>query len=148
MFISVSSGTFFGERLNAVSRMRFTNINWSSNAELAIDKIRGFPSELFLGGSATFPSAACPGARSNCAGFSRWKVTVRSPASTSAEQNGFATGDRNFFASHAHVFESHVGQVPNHESILRAKISGRKTMEAKSVRRADAFDRSKANRAA
>jgi len=65
-----------------------------------------------------------------------------------AEQNGFATGDRNFFASHAHVFESHVGQVPNHESILRAKINGRKTMEAKSVRRADAFDRSKANRAA
>ena len=139
MFISVSSGTFFGERLNAVSRMRFTNINWSSNAELAIDKIRGFPSELFLGGSATFPSAECSGSKLNCASYSKWKATVRTPAST--RLNKWVRNRRSeLLCQPCPRPRIHVGQAPNHESILRAKISGRKTMEAKSVRRADAFD--------
>ena len=47
---SVPSGTVFNERLNAVSRIRVTNINRLSNGALAIENVRVFPSESFSGG--------------------------------------------------------------------------------------------------
>jgi len=65
-----------------VSRMRVANITWASNGELAIEKVRVFPSESVSGGSNSVTSADCPGLKSNRDGFSKWKAMVPSATST------------------------------------------------------------------
>src|SRR5258708_13675290 len=82
IFTAVPMGTFFSERLNAVSRMRVVNINWFSNGELAIEKVRVFPSESVSGGLDSVTSADCPVFQSNSEGFSKWKAIVPSATST------------------------------------------------------------------
>lgn len=82
IFTSVPSGRFFRERLNAVSRVRVANINWFSKGELAIENVRVFPSESVSGGFSSVTSADCPGLKSNCNGFSKWKAIVPSAIST------------------------------------------------------------------
>ena len=57
----VPSGTFFSDRLNAVSRIRVANIRWFSKGELAIEKVRILPSESVSGGLDNVTSADCPG---------------------------------------------------------------------------------------
>jgi hypothetical protein len=82
IFTSVLSGTFFSERLNAVSRMRVVNINWFSKGGLAIEKVRVFPSASVSGGLESVRSADCPGLKSNREAFSKWKAMVPSATST------------------------------------------------------------------
>ena len=48
---SVASGTFFNERLKAVSRIRVVKTNSFSNGGLAMEKVRVFPSASVSGGS-------------------------------------------------------------------------------------------------
>lgn len=54
---SVPTGALLSERLNAVSRIRVANINWLSDGELAIEKVRVFPSESVSGGLDNVTSA-------------------------------------------------------------------------------------------
>jgi hypothetical protein len=62
--------------------MRVANINWLSNGQLAIEKVRVFPSESVSGGLISVTSADCPGLKSNGDGFSKWKAIVPSATST------------------------------------------------------------------
>src|SRR5215467_12652688 len=82
IFTTVPSGTFFNERLNAVSRIRVANISSSSNGALTMEKVRIFPSESVSGGFSNVRSTDCPGLKSNPGGFSKWKAIVPSAAST------------------------------------------------------------------
>jgi hypothetical protein len=100
IFISVPRGIFFSERLNAVSRMRVVNIKWFSNGELAIEKVRVFPSASVSGALASV----------RFGGLSRFEIELRGFFEMEghgafrnldlAQQSGSVTGDRNFFNSH------------------------------------------------
>jgi len=79
---SVASGTFFSERLNAVSRIRVVNTNSFSNGGLAMEKVRVFPSASVSGGTVSVTSANCPALKLNPEGFSKWKAIVPSATST------------------------------------------------------------------
>ena len=71
IFTSVASGTFFSERLKAVSRIRVVNTNSFSNGGLAMEKVRVFPSASVSGGSVSVTSANCPALNLNPDGFSK-----------------------------------------------------------------------------
>jgi hypothetical protein len=60
IFTCVPRGTFFSERLNAVSRVRVANIKWFSKRGLAIEKVRVLPSESVSGGLESVRSADWP----------------------------------------------------------------------------------------
>ena len=51
IFTSVTRGTFFSERLKAVSRIRVVNTNSFSNGGLAMEKVRVFPWRQYPAGS-------------------------------------------------------------------------------------------------
>src|SRR5260370_41087970 len=82
IFTSVPRAIFFSERLNAVSRMRVAKVSWFSKEGLAIEKVRVFPSASVSGGLDNVRSADCPGLKSKCGGFSKWKAMVPSATST------------------------------------------------------------------
>ena len=52
---AVPNGTFFRERLKAVSRMRVANIKSTSNGELAIEKVRAFETAFYRFMEASHP---------------------------------------------------------------------------------------------
>jgi hypothetical protein len=98
IFTSVASGTFFSERLKAVSRIRVVKTNSFSNGGLAMEKVRVLPSASVSGGSVSVTSANCPGLK-----LTRWlrspEACKELPTSRVARDSG-GTGSRNYGLLH------------------------------------------------
>ena len=69
----VVSGTFFSERLKAVSRIRVVKTNSFSNGGLAMEKVRVFPTrgDFYAEVEMSVTSANCPALNLNPGGFSK-----------------------------------------------------------------------------
>jgi len=71
IFTCAANGTFFSERLKAVSRIRVGNTNSSAKGGLAMEKVRVFPSVSVSSGSVSVTSADWPAVKLNADGFSK-----------------------------------------------------------------------------
>jgi hypothetical protein len=92
-YITLPRGTCFSERLNAVSRIRVANINWFSNGELAIEKVRV--------GLNSVTSADCPRLEIEFRWFLEMKHHGASRNLDSAQQLGSVARHQYFLSSHS-----------------------------------------------